>query len=80
MARRKKGNPINGWIILDKPVGMTSTQAVGKVRWLFQAPGVLPAGLTSILGIVLRSRDTAPVVAPVQHPRHIERAGTPDQS
>lgn len=50
------------------------------VRWLFQAPGVLPAGLTSILGIVLRSRDTAPVVAPVQHPRHIERAGAPDQS
>ena len=32
MARRKKGNIINGWINLDKPSGMTSTQAIGKVR------------------------------------------------
>ena len=30
--RRKSGQPINGWIILDKPVGMTSTAAVGAVR------------------------------------------------
>jgi tRNA pseudouridine55 synthase len=44
LARRKKGNPINGWIILDKPVGMTSTQAVGKVRWLFQAQKAGHAG------------------------------------
>ena len=37
MARRKKGNKVDGWIILDKPYGMTSTQAVAKLRWLFQA-------------------------------------------
>jgi tRNA pseudouridine55 synthase len=37
MARRKKGNPVNGWIILDKPVGMTSTQAVGTIKRLFTA-------------------------------------------
>lgn len=37
MSRRKKGEKIDGWIILDKPYGMTSTQAVGKLRWLFQA-------------------------------------------
>lgn len=30
--RRKSGRPVNGWIILDKPVGMTSTTAVGAVR------------------------------------------------
>ena len=32
MARRKKGRPVHGWLVLDKPVGMTSTQAVGAVR------------------------------------------------
>ncbi|MGE0767320.1 MAG: tRNA pseudouridine(55) synthase TruB [Hyphomicrobiaceae bacterium] len=58
MARRKKGNPINGWIILDKPVGMTSTQAVGKVRWLFQAQkaghaGTLDPLATGVLPIAL---------------------------
>ena len=34
---KKRGEPIHGWIALDKPVGMTSTQAVAKVRWLFNA-------------------------------------------
>jgi tRNA pseudouridine55 synthase len=28
---------LHGWIILDKPLGLTSTQALGKVRWLLQA-------------------------------------------
>ncbi|MEM6811959.1 MAG: tRNA pseudouridine(55) synthase TruB [Pseudomonadota bacterium] len=32
MARKKKGIPIHGWINLSKPVGVTSTQAVGKIR------------------------------------------------
>ena len=32
MTRRKKGNPVHGWVVLDKPIGMTSTQAVGAVR------------------------------------------------
>lgn len=58
MARRKKGNPINGWVVLDKPIGMTSTQAVGKVRWLFQAQkaghaGTLDPLATGILPIAL---------------------------
>jgi len=34
---RKKGRPVSGWLILDKPVGMGSTEAVSKVKWLFQA-------------------------------------------
>ncbi len=37
MGRRRKGRPVHGWLALDKPVGMTSTQALGKVRWLFGA-------------------------------------------
>lgn len=37
MARRKKGQKVDGWIILDKPYEMSSTQALGKVRWLLDA-------------------------------------------
>ena len=29
MARKKKGDPVSGWVCLDKPYDMTSTQAVG---------------------------------------------------
>ncbi|HUS96999.1 MAG TPA: tRNA pseudouridine(55) synthase TruB, partial [Hyphomicrobiaceae bacterium] len=34
MARRKRGRPVHGWLILDKPLGMTSTQAVGVIKRL----------------------------------------------
>src|ERR1700674_4921148 len=44
MARRKKGKAIHGWLVLDKPAGMTSTQAVGAVRRLFDAPKAGHAG------------------------------------
>ncbi len=44
MARKRKGNPIHGWVNFDKPLGMSSTQAVGKVRWLFQAQKAGHAG------------------------------------
>jgi tRNA pseudouridine55 synthase len=58
MARRKKGRAINGWIVLDKPVGMTSTQAVGAVRRLFDAKkaghaGTLDPLATGVLPIAL---------------------------
>ena len=32
MARRHKGRPVNGWIVVDKPRGLTSTQVVARVR------------------------------------------------
>jgi tRNA pseudouridine55 synthase len=35
--RRKSGRPVNGWLILDKPVGMTSTAAVAFVKRVFDA-------------------------------------------
>lgn len=46
MARRgkKKGRPVSGWVILDKPVGLGSTEAVSKVKWLFQAEKAGHAG------------------------------------
>src|SRR3954462_7876342 len=46
MSRRgkKKGRPVSGWLVLDKPVGMGSTEAVSKVKWLFQADKAGHAG------------------------------------
>ena len=42
--RKKKGRPVSGWVILDKPVGMGSTEAVSKIKWLFQAEKAGHAG------------------------------------
>ena len=58
MGRRKKGNPVHGWVILDKPPGMTSTQAVAAVRRIFDAQkaghaGTLDPMATGILAIAL---------------------------
>ncbi len=44
MARRKKGLPVNGWCVLDKPYGMTSTKAVAVVRAIFNAQKAGHAG------------------------------------
>ena len=44
MARRKKGNPVHGWLVLDKPLEMTSTRAVGILKRLFFAQKVGHAG------------------------------------
>lgn len=35
--RKRKGNPVHGWLVLDKPVDMTSTQAVGLTKRLLNA-------------------------------------------
>lgn len=58
MAKRKRGHPVHGWVILDKPLGMTSTQAVGAVRRIFDAQkaghaGTLDPMATGILAIAL---------------------------
>jgi tRNA pseudouridine55 synthase len=58
MGRRKKGNPVHGWVILDKPSSMTSTQAVAAVRRIFDAKkaghaGTLDPMATGILAIAL---------------------------
>jgi tRNA pseudouridine55 synthase len=37
MSRKRKGRDIHGIILLDKPAGYSSNQAVQKVRWLLQA-------------------------------------------
>ena len=37
MARRRKGDAVSGWVNLDKPAGLGSTSAVGRVRRAFNA-------------------------------------------
>lgn len=46
MARKgkKKGRPLSGWVIFDKPKGMGSTEAVSKIKWLFNAEKAGHAG------------------------------------
>ena len=58
MGRRRKGRDIHGILLLDKPVGYSSNQAVQKVRWLFQArkaghTGTLDPFATGMLPICL---------------------------
>jgi tRNA pseudouridine55 synthase len=57
MARRK-GLPVHGWLIFDKPQGMTSTQAVTRIRRLYEAEkaghaGTLDPLATGVLPIAL---------------------------
>lgn len=44
MARRKRGQPVVGWLVLDKPQGLSSAQAVGKARRLLNAAKAGHAG------------------------------------
>ena len=58
MARKRKGLAISGWIVLDKAYDITSTQAVGRVRRIFEAQkaghaGTLDPLATGILPIAL---------------------------
>lgn len=58
MSRRKKGRAVSGWLVLDKPLELGSTQAVGKIRWLFNAKkaghaGTLDPLATGVLPIAL---------------------------
>ena len=58
MARRKKGRDISGWLVVDKPAGITSTAVVNKVRWALDAKkaghaGTLDPEATGVLAIAL---------------------------
>ena len=35
--RKRKGEPVHGWLAVDKPIDMTSTQVVGRLKHLFNA-------------------------------------------
>ncbi|TVS02702.1 MAG: tRNA pseudouridine(55) synthase TruB [Rhodobacteraceae bacterium] len=58
MARKRKGRPISGWLVVDKPEGVTSTAVVNKVRWALQAQkaghaGTLDPAATGVLAVAL---------------------------
>ena len=58
MARKRKGRDISGWLVVDKPAGITSTTVVGKVRWALNAKkaghaGTLDPEATGVLAIAL---------------------------
>jgi tRNA pseudouridine55 synthase len=58
MARKRRGRPVHGWIIIDKPLGLSSSAAVGKVKRLLDAQkaghgGTLDPLATGVLPIAL---------------------------
>jgi tRNA pseudouridine55 synthase len=68
MARRRKGKDISGWLVVDKPAGVTSTAVVNKVRWAMGAQkaghaGTLDPAATGVLAIALgEATKTVPFV------------------
>lgn len=66
MAR--KGRDISGWLVVDKPAGVTSTAVVNKVRWALQAKkaghaGTLDPEATGVLAVALgEATKTVPYV------------------
>lgn len=68
MGRKRKGRDVNGWVVIDKPAGPTSTAVVNKVRWAFDAKkaghaGTLDPAATGVLAIALgEATKTVPYV------------------
>jgi tRNA pseudouridine55 synthase len=66
--RRSTRVEVNGWVCLDKPVGLTSTQAVAQLKYLFNAKkaghaGTLDPLASGVLPIALgEATKTVPIV------------------
>ncbi len=66
---RKKGREISGWLIVDKPAGVTSTAVVGRVRWALDAKkaghaGTLDPDATGLLAVALgEATKTVPLIS-----------------
>ena len=55
---KRPRTPIHGWLVIDKPLGLGSTQALGKVKWLLKPEkaghgGTLDPLATGLLPIAL---------------------------
>jgi tRNA pseudouridine55 synthase len=79
---RSKGLPIHGWLCLDKPAGMTSTEAVSRVRRITRARkvghgGTLDPLATGVLPIALgeATKTVAYVMEGRKHYRFTARLG-----
>jgi len=58
MARKRRGDAVHGWVVVDKPIGMTSTQTVALVRRVFEAQkaghaGTLDPMASGVLAVAL---------------------------
>jgi tRNA pseudouridine55 synthase len=58
MGRMKKGRAVSGWLVVDKPAGVTSTAVVNKVKWALSAQkaghaGTLDPDATGVLAVAL---------------------------
>ena len=58
MSRNAKGIALNGWLVIDKNAGYSSTAIVNKVRWLLNAKkaghaGTLDPDATGLLAVAL---------------------------
>ncbi|MBL9049828.1 MAG: tRNA pseudouridine(55) synthase TruB [Tabrizicola sp.] len=58
MSRTKKGRAVSGWLVVDKPAGITSTAVVNKVKWALSAQkaghaGTLDPDATGVLAVAL---------------------------
>ncbi len=68
MGRVKKGRVVSGWLVVDKPAGVTSTTVVNKVKWAFSAQkaghaGTLDPAATGVLAVALgEATKTVPYV------------------
>jgi len=68
MGRRRKGRAVNGWLVVDKPAGVTSTAVVTRVRRAFDAAkaghaGTLDPAATGVLAVALgEATKTVPYV------------------
>ena len=68
MARKRKGRDISGWLVVDKPAGISSNAVVNKVRWAFDAKkaghaGTLDPEATGVLAVALvEATKTVPFV------------------
>jgi len=68
MGRKRSGLPVHGWVVLDKPIGLSSTSAVSRVKRVFQAQkaghaGTLDPLATGVLAVALgEATKTVPYV------------------
>ena len=58
MGRTRKGRAVSGWLLVDKPSGITSSAVVNKVKWAFEAAkvghaGTLDPAATGVLAVAL---------------------------
>jgi tRNA pseudouridine55 synthase len=68
MSRRSRGRPVHGWLIVDKPAGVTSAAVVAKAKWALGAAkaghaGTLDPAATGLLALAFgEATKTVPYV------------------